>query len=461
MERSRRDFLMGCMGVVPAAQMLAKMASFPNPAVGGATEGTVELDEAGIDALIERNRKGNFSLTLAAEDAKKAAGVKIDYKLTRLDFDVGTVLYRSTYDLPQSNPDRAQYLDKIDKYFTSVLIPLFWDALEPEPGKYNFGPYLEMCRWAVEHGKRPIGHSLFYGWRGYDDADPADEDKLFVQPWVRALTKQQLEEAMKSHLRTVLKTFEGKINDYVLNNEVLGKYGEQPDDYYSEVLGFKSLEPYFRWANETAPQVRFYVNENSILGGKNAPRYVEMVQALQQTGVRVGAIGDQGHMFIDRAPSNKDAWAVLQQLAVLKLPIQVTEFGIQTTNENQYAEDLRRIYRVCFAHPSVMGVTRWGMWEPEMWPREKAVQDSQQLDGAHARNVREAHLWRKDWSPTPAAIAHMNLMTKEWISQGSGQTDQHGELKFRGFYGRYRIGVAGKSYPVELTPHKRSASLNL
>jgi GH35 family endo-1,4-beta-xylanase len=53
--------------------------------------------------------------------------------------------------------------------------------------------------------------------------------------------------------------------------------------------------------------VRFNVNENSILGGKNAPRYVEMVRSLANTGVKVGGIGDQGHMMIDRAPSNEDA----------------------------------------------------------------------------------------------------------------------------------------------------------
>jgi hypothetical protein len=152
---------------------------------------------------------------------------------------------------------------------------------------------------------------------------------------------------------------------------------------------------------------------------------------------------------------------VLDQLSVLDIPILVTEFGIQTTNEAQYAEDLRRFYRLCVAHPAVIGVVRCGMWEPEMWPREKAVLDSQQLDGAHPRNVREAHLWRKDWSATPAAQVHMNLVTKEWATKGSARTDQKGNMRFRGFYGTYRFEVAGKTYHAEFTPDHETASLNL
>jgi hypothetical protein len=83
-------------------------------------------------------------------------------------------------------------------------------------------PYQAMTRWAVARWKKPVGHSIFYGWRGYDDVDPADEDKLFVQPWVRKLNKQQLQDAMKRHLEKLLTTFAGQINDYILNNEVMG-----------------------------------------------------------------------------------------------------------------------------------------------------------------------------------------------------------------------------------------------
>lgn len=406
------------------------------------------INNTDLNLLIEENRKGNFSIKFT----NAPTNTKVTYSMTRLKFELGTCLYRSYFMLPENDRNRQQYLDKADKYFNSLEVIIGWHAMEPEQGKYNEAPYLSICSWCHSHQKRTLGHLIFYGWDGLDDSDPADAHLNFIQPWVRNLNNEELEKAMKLRLNRVLAIFEGKMPNYVLMNEVLGKESLEPGDYYSKILGFKTLEPYFRWAKAVDSNANFYLNENSILAGNKTPQYIEMIRSLIEAGVEVGGIGIQGHFFGETVPPNEEMWEKLEALSVFNLPIWITEFGVQATDEKRYAEDLYRFYRLCFAHPAVIGITRFGYWEPEMWPRGKELQK-------HYGWRPEAHLWRKDWSPTPAAEIYQDLVTKEWMTKGSGEIDAQGQLQFRGFFGTYRINVGGSSYTVELTPDKQTMTL--
>ena len=401
------------------------------------------ITDSDLTSLIEQHRKGEFSIELT--DAPP--GTKVDYTLTRLDFDLGTIIYRSYFRLPESDANRQQYLERADKYFNSIMIPIFWHTLEWERGEYDDHPYMSLWNWCDAHKKKTFGHSIFYGWDGAVDCDPADLHLNFIQPWVRELDREQLKQVMKDHLERILFRFRDKITEYVLFNEVLGKTTADPQDYFSHALRYRTLEPYFRWAEDVAPGATYYTNENSIFWGDKTEQYVEMLSSLLDIGAEVGGIGIQGHMLTDTIPSNEQMWAVLEALSVFELPIRITEFGIQTPDEEQYAKDMERFYRLCLAHPAVVGVTRFGMWQPEMWNKLWPVQ--------------ECHLWNEDWTMTPAGEVYQHLVTNEWVTRGSGEIDERGQLRFRGYFGTYRLDVGDSVYFVELTPGIKGATLAL
>ena len=401
------------------------------------------MNDEKLNSLIEENRKGDFTL----DCGDMPIGTPVEYHLKRLSFLLGTVLYRSTFMLPEDDPDRRSYLEKAHTYFNTITVPIFWHTLEPEQGAYDDTPYRLLTDWCKAHDKRIFGHALLYGWDGPDDCDREDANLNFIQPWVRSLNREQLEKAMKTQLERALERFSDKIKEFVLINEVLGKTALEPHDYFSQILGFKNLEPYFQWAEVLAPELCYYCNENSILFGDKTEQYVEMIRALLDAGCKVGGIGIQGHMMKDTIPSDEKMWAALEALSVFKLPLRVTEFGIQTKDEEQYAEDMVRFYRLCMAHPAVQGIIRWGMWEPEMWCRDWPVQ--------------ECHLWNNDWSTTPGGKRYIELVTKEWVSKGSGEVDSRGKFRFRGFHGTYEITMRGKSCQVELDSKNRSVSIKL
>ncbi|MFC1677404.1 endo-1,4-beta-xylanase [Planctomycetota bacterium] len=425
--------------------------SFADAAVspGKLIDRGMSIDKA-IDTAIEQNRKGDFSVSILGAPA----GTKVEYTLTSLDFDLGTILYRSCFLKPETDPDRIQMLDKIEKYFNSILVPLFWHTTEPNQNQIDHTAFLQVSRWAKEHGKKTFGHALFYGPgdKALDDCDIIDAGKKqFVQPWVQTLDKKQLEQAMKRYLDESLPLYEGLVARYTLNNETLNHRGSGiPIDYFSKKLGFKNLAPYFKWARDAAPGTSFYTNENCILaaiddaGNHSTPYYVKMIKELIISGADVGGISIQGHFFGTRVPPTKEIWEKLDALSVFNLPILITEFGVQTGDVQQYAEDLHRFYRTCLAHPAVEGVIRWGIWEPDMWPKKHQLDKT-----SFYTHDPEMHLWSKDWTPNQAAKVYIDLVTKEWMTRGTGKTNDAGQIKFRGFYGTYRIDVAGKEFTVE------------
>jgi len=365
---------------------------------------------------------------------------EVGYSLTRLGFNLGTVLYWFIFKRSLTDVGRKNYLEKINTYFNTVNIPIFWHYMEPEQGKLEDDTPMQIWQWCHDHEKMTFGHAIFFGYDGLDDIDPADTEKPMIRPWVKALGRKKLEEAMKARLQHVLSLFDGKVSDFVLNNEMM------MGDYYTKILGFESGAPYFKWARAIAPDARFWVNENSILAGNGTQIYIALINSLIESDAKIDGIGIQAHFFGETIPENEEIWAKLEMLSQFGLPIKITEFGVRIRDEQHYAQDMQRFYCVCFAHPSVTGIIRWGIWEPEMWPH---------IGVAYP----EACLWRKDWSITPAGETYIDLVSNEWNTQGMGKLDLEGQLHFCGFSGVYRLEIDGREYTVELIPGTREVTI--
>ncbi len=409
----------------------------------------MQLGSTDLNARIEKFRKGDFTIEFINVKGEPLVSKKVSYSMMRLAFDLGTVLYWSIFNRPSTDSNRKNYLERINTYFNTILIPIFWHCMEPEQGKFEDSTPMRIWQWCHDHEKATFGHAIFYGWDGLDDIDPADTKKPMIRPWVKALRKKELEGAMKARLGHVLTLFDTKISDFTLSNEMINKdpfSSGVKSDYYTKILGFENGTPYFKWAKAIAPNATFYLNENSIFAGNSTQNYIELIHSLMQAGAEVGGIGIQAHFFGETIPENEELWTKLEMLSQFGLPIKITEFGVRTRDAEHYAQDMQRFYRVCFAHPSVTGILRWGSWEPEMWPHIGVP-------------CPEACLWQKDWSITPAGEAYIDLVSNEWNTQGVGELNLEGQLHFHGFFGRYRLEVDGRKYTVELTPGTREVAV--
>jgi GH35 family endo-1,4-beta-xylanase len=214
-------------------------------------------------------------------------------------------------------------------------------------------------------------------------------------------------------------------------------------DIFAEGMKLDSQAVYFDWAKAVAPGVSFYVNEYGILSGNDADRYVKHIRVLLDNGAAIGGIGMQAHFF-KPVPANEQLWATLEKFRPFDLPVRITEFDLhyEGMTDEQQAEQLRRFYKTCFAHPSVVGIHMWGLWQGSHWRPQAAM-------------------WRKDWTPRPAAEAYVKLMTDTWRTRGLAAPDDNGRFSFRGFYGTYRFRHGERTGKVELTKGSIKATARL
>jgi GH35 family endo-1,4-beta-xylanase len=389
---------------------------------GGLTE--FELDRR-IDAL----RKGDFVVTLKDSEGQPVRGT-VRYSLARHEFPFGTcVAAGPLLANPRMDWNARCYQKILKNWFNCAVAENAhkWYCMEKEEGQPSDEEALQVYEKCRKLGLPMRGHCVFWGIRHY------------VQPWIRALGPIELEAAMRSRLKRVLTVFRGKITEWDLNNEMMHS------DYYADRLGWKNGVKYFEWAREAVPENTYCVNEYHVLTGDDIDRYVAHIRELRREGARVGGINDQAH-FYGRVPSNAHLWRILDRLGQFDLPVKITEFDItprhnRACDRRWQAEDTRRFYKLCFAHPAVRGILMWGFWEGTHW-------------------IPRAALWNTDWTIRPNGQAYIDLM-REWRTSGEETPDSKGRIRFRGFFGDYDLSVGKRAVRVTLSREQRKAEATL
>ena len=87
------------------------------------------------------------------------------------------------------------------------------------------------------------------------------------------------------------------------------------------------------------------------------------------------------------------------------------------------AEKIESHYRLLFSHPAVEAITYWDLWDGGSF-----------LYSPHG-------FLRRDLSPKPSYEVLRRLIKDEWWTRLKGTTNEAGELRFRGFRGRYHVKI--------------------
>ncbi len=361
------------------------------------------------EARIRAHRMG----TLIVETTPDA-----EVEITQLahQFHFGTALNSKLLDSAKVEPStREAYVRLVCENFNAAVFEnaLKWPVVEPERGQLNWAGADCIASFSQQNGLALRGHCLFW----------ANEKR--VPRWVRSLSDGELRRAIVKRIHGVLTRYEGIILEYDVNNEMLHH------DYFQKRLGARIRGTMFRLAHQINPGAVLYLNDYNILSGACLVQYEAQIADLLSRKVPVGGIGCQAH-FRGSTPAPISVMWHLDRLGRFGLPIKITEFDIDTDDEAQRAHDLEDFFRVCFAHPAVEGIMLWGFWE-----------------GAHWRP--RAALWKRDFTPTPAAEAYRNLVFKEWWTNWQGTADAKGRAVAPVFYGKHRIEVDGMMATVELS----------
>lgn len=308
--------------------------------------------------------------------------------------------------MSRTNLDNEDFVAFFQQNFNWAVFgnELKWYWTEAAQGNFNYKDADEMLDLCQKNDIQARGHCIFW------------EVENTVQPWIKALSKNDLMTAVQNRLTGLLTRYKGKFRHYDVNNEML--HGS----FYQDHLGKDIRANMFKTANKLDPSALLFVNDYHVEDGNDArscpEKYIEQVLSLQEQGAPVGGVGIQGH--ID-SPVGSIVCSSLDKLGILGLPLWFTELDVSSINEYVRADDLEVMLREAYAHPAVEGVMLWGFWELFM-SRENS------------------HLVNAEGDINEAGKRYLELK-REWLTRAHGHIDDEGQFSFRGFHGTYEVDI--------------------
>lgn len=384
-----------------------------------------------LDKAIAQHRMGTITI-------RTDPGAEVRVQQLRHEFWFGAALSNSMFSSRTDPETGAKYKQVFLENFNSAVTEnaLKWHSMEPRQGEIDYSIVDAMLEWTDQH-KIPLrGHNIYWGVSNR------------VQDWQKQLDDDQLREVLKDRAQTIAKRYRGRFAEYDLNNEMMH------NNYYEKRLGPQITKEMAGWVKECDPQAVLYLNDYDILTGNQLEAFVAHVQVMLDRGVSFDGLGVQGHVHSESF--NPEALnKALDTLAKFDLPIRITEFNLPG-QRSTYMKDRRKLmtpaqeeakakgiveyYTICFAHTAVDGILMWGFWEGANW-------------------IPASSLYKRDWTPTPAAQAYRDLVYKQWWTDWFGRADADGKCTVRAFYGQHRVTVGNRAKTVQLK--KEDGSLHV
>ncbi|MBL7139436.1 MAG: endo-1,4-beta-xylanase [Planctomycetes bacterium] len=424
---SRRRFLTNAAGAAAGAAVVATAApavlAAPRGAPRAASYDGRDASAAWREAAhrrIDQHRKADLAVTVTDADGKPLPGAQVTVAMRRHAFGFGSAVAADC--LVGERDDHKRYRETVRTSFSKVVFEndLKWPQWE-DPA--NRARTLKALDWLEGEGIVVRGHCLVWpSWRrmpgdvaGLKDDEPA------------------LRRRIAGHVRDEVSALKGRIADWDVINEPFWNHDAM------DVLGQDAMVEWFKTARAADPATVLYLNDQNILagGGTDAAHqdhYERTARYLVDQGAPLGGLGMQCHFGGNLTPPER-MLALLDRFAAFNLPIQITEFDINTSDRDLQADYFRDFLTAAFSHPQVAGIVMWGFWAGRHWKPEAA-------------------LFERDWTLRPHGQAWRDLVLGRWWTRASGPADARGRFAARGFLGTYEVtGTAGgrtKTVPAAL-----------
>jgi endo-1,4-beta-xylanase len=286
----------------------------------------------------------------------------------------------------------ATYSNIVASQFSSITAEnqMKWEALQPNPGQFNFGTANQIINFAQQNNQNMYGHTLL--WHNQTPG------------WVTSQSGGQLLNTMRNHITTVVSQLPA-VQQWDVVNEILEDNGQFRNSYLMNTgLGQGFVADAFRTAAAAGGPNKSYCmndyNTHNINTKSNA--YFNLVQQLLSQGVPINCIGFQTHLFLGENLSTMQA--NMQRFADLGLEVWITELDIRIPlpasqqELEQQAAMYAQVYQFCLNVSACRGVTAWNLhdgasWIPGTFPGEGA-----------------AHLYNENLQPKPAYFAALETL---------------------------------------------------
>jgi endo-1,4-beta-xylanase len=236
----------------------------------------------------------------------------------------------------------------------------------------------------------------------------------------------KLKARIDAHLIDILGATKGTLVEWDVVNE------PSANKRLAKVVGEDEMVNWYKRAKELDGNAKMFLNDYGNLGeGSLDTEFKRIIKRLLELGAPIEGIGLQAHFGLQLTPP-EELNSRLDAFGAFGLPLAITEFDVNTSNEPLQADYLRDFLTIAFANKNVSSFLMWGFWEGQHW-------------------LPDAAMYRKDWSIKPNGQVFKDLVFKTWWTNATGTSDATGNFETRGFYGDYKITATLGSRTVTKT----------
>jgi len=209
----------------------------------------------------------------------------------------------------------------IEQHFSSIVAENCMKSmyLQPREGEFFFDDADKFVEFGEKNGMWIVGHCLI--WHSQLPRwFCVDENGNNVTPEV-------LKARMKSHISTIVGKYKGRIHGWDVVNEAILEDGSYRKSKFYEILGEEFIPLAFQYAHEADPKAELYYNDyNEWYPGRRAT-VIRMINTFKERGIRIDAIGMQGHIGMD-GPSIEEYEETILAYTKAGVNVMVTELDL-------------------------------------------------------------------------------------------------------------------------------------